>query len=86
MKEGVLDVTELDRFDIANYKFVLRRLAKGNRFARFFYGGDDVPVADLSEGKLHQEDKDTVEAAEALLREERTSRGGGEKNDLATLR
>ena len=50
VKEGVLDVTELDRFDIANYKFVLRRLAKGNRFARFFYGVDDVPAADLSEG------------------------------------
>ena len=50
VQEALALLPELDRFDIANYKFVLRRLAKGNRFARFFYGGDDVPVADLSEG------------------------------------
>lgn len=47
---GELDVTELSRFDVANYKFVTRLLAKGGRFPRWFYGAEDIPVAELAEG------------------------------------
>ena len=47
---GELGITELSRFDVANYKFVTRLLAKGGRFFWRFYGVDDVPVADLAEG------------------------------------
>ena len=56
-------------------------LAKGGRFARWFYGVDDVPVADLAEGSyIKKVTSVTVEAAEALLREEgHVCRGGGEK-------
>ena len=47
---GELDVTELSRFDVANYKFVTRLLARGGRFPRWFYGAEDIPVAELAEG------------------------------------
>ena len=39
---GELEITELSRFDVANYKFVTRLLAKGGRFFWRFYGVDDV--------------------------------------------
>ena len=50
VKEGRLGITELDRFDVANYKFALRRIAKGGAFFRRFYEADDVPVAKLDDG------------------------------------
>lgn len=50
VKEGKLGITELDRFDVANYKFALRRIAKGGAFFRRFYEADDVPVAKLDDG------------------------------------
>lgn len=43
-----LDVTELDRFDIVNYGFVTRRLAKGGRLAWKLYGAEDLPLVDLA--------------------------------------
>jgi len=48
--EGRLDITELSRFDVANYSFVTRMLAKGSSFLWRFYGVTDVPVAKLVEG------------------------------------
>ena len=50
VKDGKLGITELDRFDVANYKFALRRIAKGGAFFRRFYEADDVPVAKLDDG------------------------------------
>lgn len=50
VKEGRLGITELDSFDVANYKFALRRIAKGGAFFRRFYEADDVPVAKLDDG------------------------------------
>lgn len=50
VNEGRLGITELDRFDVANYKFALRRIAKGGAFFRRFYEADDVPVAKLDDG------------------------------------
>ena len=50
VKDGRLGITELDRFDVANYKFALRRIAKGGAFFRRFYEADDVPVAKLDDG------------------------------------
>ena len=46
--DGKLGITELDRFDVANYKFATRMLAKGNRFVWKFYGAEDVPLVDLA--------------------------------------
>ena len=50
VKDGRLGITELDSFDVANYKFALRRIAKGGAFFRRFYEADDVPVAKLDDG------------------------------------
>lgn len=50
VKEGRLGITELDRFDVANYRFALHRIAKGGAFFRRFYEADDVPVAKLDDG------------------------------------
>ena len=50
VKEGRLGITELDRFDGANYKFALRRIAKVGAVFRRFYEADDVPVAKLDDG------------------------------------
>ena len=46
-ERGVLGVTELGRFDLANYSFALRAVA-GSAFFRAFYGARDIAVADLS--------------------------------------
>lgn len=46
-ENGTLGITELDRFDVANYKFALRAIARG-AFFRWFYGAQDVAVVDLS--------------------------------------
>lgn len=50
VKDGRLGITELDSFDVANYRFALRRIAKGGAFFRRFYEADDVPVAKLDDG------------------------------------
>lgn len=50
VKDGRLGITELDRFDVANYRFALHRIAKGGAFFRRFYEADDVPVAKLDDG------------------------------------
>ena len=46
-ERGVLGVTELGRFDLANYSFALRAVA-GSAFFRAFFGARDIAVADLS--------------------------------------
>ena len=46
-ERGVLGVTELGRFDLANYSFALHAVA-GSAFFRAFYGARDIAVADLS--------------------------------------
>ena len=54
VKDGRLGITELDSFDVANYKFALRRIAKGGAFFRRFYEADDVPVAKLDDGDYNK--------------------------------
>lgn len=44
-----LDITELDRFDVANYKFVTRMLARHQGFLWKFYGVTEVPLVNLDE-------------------------------------
>lgn len=46
---GTLGITELDRFDVANYKFVTKLLAGGNRFFWRFYGVEDIKLVDLDD-------------------------------------
>ena len=47
---GELPRTELDRFEVANYRFALKLLSKGGSAVWKFYGVDDVPVAALADG------------------------------------
>lgn len=47
-ENGTLGITELDRFDVANYAFALRAIARGGAFFRWFYGAKDIPVVDLA--------------------------------------
>ena len=46
--DGTLGITELDRFDVANYAFALRAVTRGGAFFRWFYGAKDIPVVDLA--------------------------------------
>lgn len=49
VNDGMLDVTELDRFDIANYGFVVRLLGRKKGFAWKFYGVEEITVVNLGE-------------------------------------
>lgn len=87
-ENGTLGITELDRFDVANYGFALRLVTRG-AFFRWFYGAQDIPVVDLATAdyivkkrtpwKLRGKRKSVAERKESVS----GASGGGKPSDGA---
>lgn len=68
--------TELDRFDVANYKFVTRRLSKDGSLAWKFYGAADVPLVDLDTAEFIKKERHSRKTAKKSVKKTADSEGG----------